>query len=131
MAEKAVDALSKLLHAVHIELRNFPFDAGARSESRYCPVDTVVPGNVGDKVFDTGKGFHGEDGDGLVLRENVHARLTSQAGAAVDFRGTRAALPCFTIPADGDIGGAWRLTVVQGIKDNHAARHRPAIVLGF
>jgi len=128
LAEKAFDALSKLLHAVHIELRDFPFDAGARSESRDFPVDTVVPGNVGDKVFDSGKGFHGEDGDGLVLRELVHARLTSQARAAVDFSGAGATLPSFAVPADGEVRSEVSLNVMERVKDNHAGRDGHAIV---
>jgi hypothetical protein len=131
LAEKAFDALSKLLHAVHIELRNSPFDAGARSESRDFPVDTIVPGNVGDKVFDARKGFHGEDGDGLVLRKIVHARLTGQARTAVDFRGAGAALPCFAIPADGEVRSEVPLNVMERIKDNHAGRDGNAIVNGL
>jgi len=86
LAEKAFDALSKLLDAVYIELGDFPFHSLTRLEGRDFAVDTIVPGNVGDKIFDSGKGFHGQDGDGLVLREIVHASFAGQAGASVHFR---------------------------------------------
>jgi len=101
LTKKAFDALAEFLHAIDVKLGDFPVGTGARFERRDFPVDTVIPGNVGDKVFDARKRFHGEDGDGLVLGEVVHARFASEAGAAVDFGGTGAALPCFAIPADG------------------------------
>src|SRR6059058_3245824 len=75
LAQKAFDALAKLLDPVHIQLRDFPFHSLTRLEGRYFAVDTIVPGNVGDKVFNAREGFHGQDGDGLVLREIVHARF--------------------------------------------------------
>jgi hypothetical protein len=128
LAKKAFDALAKLLHAVHIELGDFPFHSLARFESRYFLIDTVVPRNVGDKVFDSGKGFHREDGDGLVLCKIVHARLTGQAGAAVDFGGAGAALPCFAVPADGEVRSKVPLNVMERVEDNHARGYRNAIV---
>src|SRR5713101_2968362 len=131
LAEKAFDAFSKLLDAVDIELGDFPLHPLAGFESRDFAVDTVVPGNVGDKVFDSGKGFHGEDGDGLVLREIVHARFASQARAAIDFRGAGAALPCFAVPTDGEIGSAVPLNVMEGVEDNHARRDGDGVVHGL
>jgi hypothetical protein len=131
LAEKAFDALTKLLDAVHIQLRNFPFHSLAGFERRDFAVDKIVPGNVGDKVFDSGKGFHGEDGDGLVLREIVHARFAGQAGAAVDFRGAGAALPCLAVPADGQIGSEVALNVVERVEDHHARGNGHAIVYGL
>src|SRR6266436_3926240 len=131
LAEKAFDAFSKLLDAVDIELGDFPLHPLAGFESRDFAVDTVIPGNVGDKVFDRGKGFHGQDGDGLVLREIVHARFASQARAAVDFRGTGTALPRFAIPANGEIGSEVPLNVMERVEDNHAGRDGNAIVNGL
>src|SRR5260370_42028129 len=131
LAKKTFDALSKLLHAIHIELGDFPGHAGARFESRNFAVDTIVPRNVGDKVLDCGKGFHGEDGDGLVLREIVHTRFASQAGAAVDFRGAGAALPCFAVPANRKIGSEVPLDIVQCIENHHARGNGNAIVHGL
>src|SRR6266404_905612 len=131
LAEKAFDALAKLLDAVDIELGDFPLHPLAGFESRDFAVDTVIPGNVGDKVFDCGKGFHGQDGDGLVLREIVHARFASQARAAVDFRGTGTALPRFAIPANGEIGSEVPLNVMERVEDNHAGRDGNAIVNGL
>ncbi len=78
LTEKTFDALAELLNAVHIELGDFPFDSFARFERRDFAVDTVIPGNVGDKVFDSRERFHGQDGYGLVLREVVHARFAGE-----------------------------------------------------
>jgi hypothetical protein len=101
LTKKAFDALAEFLHAIHVKLGDFPLHAGARLKRGDFPVDTVIPGNVGDKVFDAGKRFHGEDGDGLVQREIVHAGLAGEARTAVDFGGAGAALPCLAIPTDG------------------------------
>jgi hypothetical protein len=131
LAEKAFDALTKLLDAVHIQLGDFPFHSLAGFERRDFAVDTIVPGNVGDKVFDAGKGFHGEDGDGPVLREIIHTRLAGQAGAAVDFRGAGAALSCLAVPADGEIGSEVPLNVVERVEDNHAGSDGHAILDHF
>jgi hypothetical protein len=128
LAEKAFDALTKLLDTVHIQLRDSPIHALAGFEGRNFAVDTIVPGNVGDKVFNSGKGFHGQDGDGLVLREFVHARFAGQAGTTVDFRGAGAALPCLAVPADGEIGSEVALNVVERVEDNHARGNGHAIV---
>jgi len=46
LAEEALDALAKFLHAVDVALVHFPFDAGTRLERRNLPVHLVVPGNV-------------------------------------------------------------------------------------
>src|SRR5260370_2016421 len=131
LAEKAFDALAELLYAVHVQLGNFPFHSLTGLERRDFAVDTIVPGNVGDKVFDSGKRFHGQDGDGLVLREIVHQRLPGQPGPAVDFRGAGAALPGFAIPADGEIGSEVPLNVVERVENDHARRDRDAIVDGL
>jgi hypothetical protein len=128
LAEKAFDALAKLLDAVDIELGDFPFRSFAGLEGRDFAVDTIVPGNVGDKVFDAGKGFHGKDGDGLVLRKIVHTCFASQARAAVDFRGTGTALPRFAIPADGEIRSKMSLNVMECVEDNHAGSDRNTVV---
>src|ERR1700674_4705988 len=131
LAEKAFDALAKLLDAVHIELGDFPFHSLAGFEGRDFTVDTIVPGNVGDKVFDSGKGFHGQNRNGLVLREIVHARFAGEARAAVDFCGARAALSCFAIPANGEIGSEVPLNVVERVEDNHAGSDGDEIVNGL
>jgi len=128
LAEKAFDALAKLLDAVHIQLRDFPFHSLTGLEGRDFAVDTIVPGNVGDKVFNAGEGPHWQDGDRLVLREIIHARFAGQAGPPVDFGGTRPALPCFAIPANGEIGSEVALDVVKRIEDNHARSDWDSIV---
>src|SRR6266699_1931755 len=128
LTQKTFDALAELLHAVHVELRDFPFNSRARFERGDFPVDTVIPRNVGDKVFDARKGFHRKDGDGLVHREIVHAGLAGQAGTAVNFRGARAALPCFAIPADGEVRGEMALDVVESVENDHAGSDGHAVV---
>src|SRR6266704_1016656 len=128
LTQKTFDALAKLLHAVHVELRDFPFDSRPRFERRNFPVDTVIPRNVGDKVFDARKGFHRKDGNGLVHREIIHAGLAGHAGTAVNFRGARAALPCFAIPANGEVRGEMALDVVESIQDDHAGSDGHAVV---
>jgi hypothetical protein len=122
---------AELLHAIHVELGNLPVGTGARRECRDFPVDTVIPGNVGDKVFDAGEGLHGQDRDGLVLREFVHACLAGQARAAVNFSGAGAALPCFAVPADGEVWSQVALNVVERIENDHAGSNGHAVVNGL
>jgi hypothetical protein len=131
LAEKTFDALTELLHAVDIELGNFPFDSLARFERGDFPVDTVIPGNVGDKIFDSREGFHGQDGDGLVLREVVHTCFASQTGTAVDFGGAGATLPCFAVPADGEVRREMSLDVVKRVENDHSRSDGHAIVHGL
>src|SRR5258708_20730966 len=88
LTEEAFDTLSKLLHAVDIELRDFPFHSLAGFEGRDFAVDTIVPRNVADKVFDAREGFDGPAGDGLGLREIVHALFAVQPRSPVDSHGT-------------------------------------------
>jgi hypothetical protein len=115
LAKKAFDALAKFLNAVHIQLRDFPFHPLTGFERRDFPVDTVVPGNVGDKVFNAREGLHGQNRNGLILGEIVHARFAGEAWAAVDFGGARAALPCFAIPADSEVGSEVPLNVMERV----------------
>src|SRR5258706_410801 len=123
LAEKAFDALAKLLDAIHIQLRGFPFHSPAGLEGRDFAVDTIVPRNVGDKVFNAREGFHWKDGDGLVLGEIIHARLAGKARAAVNFRRTRAEFPGFAVPTKAKIGVAWSLNVMERVDNNHAGRN--------
>jgi len=120
LAEKTFDAFAELLHAIHVQLGNFPFDTGPRFERRDFTVDTIIPGYVGDKVFNSGERFHREDGDGLVLREVIHARLAGQARATVDLGGTGATPPRLAVPADGEIGSEMALDVVERVEYDHA-----------
>src|SRR5258708_14146003 len=116
LTKKALDTLAEFLYAIHVKLGDFPFHAGARFERGDFPVDAVIPGNVGDKVLDSGKGFHGENGDGLVQREVVHAGLAGVGGTAVDFIGEGAALPCLPDPADRAVRRQEALIVLAGIE---------------
>src|SRR6202030_2224715 len=44
LAEEALDAFAKLLHAVEVSLKHLPGHAGARGKGRDLLVDAVVPG---------------------------------------------------------------------------------------
>jgi hypothetical protein len=131
LAEKTFDALAKFLDAVDVALIHFPFDVFARSEGGNFLVDLVVPGDVGDEVFDDGKGFERRDSDGLVEQERVHARFTGEAGTAVDFGGTGAAFGGFAIPANGEIGRLMGLDGMERVENNHAGSERDFIVDGL
>src|SRR5258708_13256974 len=131
LAEEAFDAFAKLLDAIDIQLGNFPFHSLAGLEGRDFAVDTIVPGNVGDKVFDAREGLHGQDRDGLILREIVHARFAGQARTPVDFGGTRTALAGFAVPANGEIGTEVPLNVMKRVETDHAGTDRDPIVNGL
>jgi len=131
LAEEAFDAFAKLLDAIDIQLRNFPFHSLAGLEGRDFAVDTIVPGNVGDKVFDSRERFHGQDDNGPVLWEIVHARFAGQARTPVDFGGTRTALAGFAVPANGEIGSEVPLNVMERVEHNHAGSDRDAIIDGL
>jgi len=128
LAEKTFDALAKFLDAIDVALIHFPFDVFARLEGGDFLVDLVVPGDVGDEVFDDGKGFERRDSDGLVERERVHTRFTSEARTAVDFGGAGATFGGFAIPADGEIGRLMRLDGMERVEDNHAGSERNLVV---
>src|SRR5438874_3597809 len=75
LAEKTFDALAELLDAVHVSLVDFPFGVRPRLEGGNPLVDAEIPGDVGDQILDERKRLHRQDGDGLVQRQGVHARL--------------------------------------------------------
>jgi len=83
------------------------------------------------RSFDSREGLHGQDRDGLVLREIVHARFAGQARTPVDFGGTRTALAGFAVPANGEIGSEVPLNVMKRVENDHAGSDRDAIVNGL
>src|SRR5258708_33231665 len=131
LTQEAFDAFAKLLDAIDIQLRDFPFHSLAGLEGRDFAVDTIVPGNVGDKVFDAREGFHGQDDNGLVQREIVHARFAGQARTPVDFGGTRTALAGFAVPTNSEIGSEVPLNVIERVENDHAGSDWDAIVNGL
>ncbi len=56
---------------------------------------------------------------------------SSKARTAVDFRGARAALPCFAIPADSKVGGEVSLNVMERVENDHARSDWDAVVNGL
>ena len=131
LAQETFDALAKFLDAINIVLGDLPVGAGLGLEGGDFFVDAVVPGDVGDEILDAREGFHWHDSDGLILGEIVHARLAGEARAAVDFGGAGAALACFAIPADGEIGSQMALDVVERVENDHAGSHRDLVVDGL
>src|ERR1700675_2440803 len=83
LAEKTFDALAEFLDAVDIDLGDFPVGVLVRVKGGDFLVDLIIPGNVGDQVFDSRKRFHGHDSDGLVLGKIVHARFAGEARSPV------------------------------------------------
>ena len=99
-----------------------------RLECRNFLVDLVVPGNVGNQVFNYRESFHWIHDDGLIQRQRIHARLAHQARPSVHFRGARAALGGLAIPAHGQIGRLVRLNGMDGVQDDHARRERHLVI---
>jgi hypothetical protein len=131
LAEKTFDALAKFLNAIYVALVHFPFDIFSRLEGGDFAIDLVVPGDVGDEVFDDGKGLERRDGDGILERERVHTRFTGEAGTAVDFGGAGATFGGFAIPANGEIGRLMRLDGVERVENDHAGGERNLVVDGL
>jgi len=131
LAEKTFDALAKFLDAIDVALVHFPFDIFSGLERGDFLVDLVIPGDVGDKVFDDGKGFERRDGDGLVERERVHTRFTGEAWTAVDFGGAGATFGSFAIPANGEIGRLMGLDGMERVENDHAGGERNLVVDGL
>src|SRR5260370_10365298 len=84
LAEKALNALAKLLHAVHIPLVHLPFDARLRLEWRDLLIHFKIPRDVSHQILDDGECFHRKDGDGLIQRKGVHARLAGEPRTSID-----------------------------------------------
>src|SRR5260370_13384383 len=84
LAEKALNALAKFLHAVHIALVHLPLDAGTRLERRDLLIHSEIPGDVSHQILDDRECFHGKDGDGLIKWKRVHACLASEPRTAID-----------------------------------------------
>src|SRR5712691_4234735 len=99
LAEEALDALAKLLHAIDLALIHLPVHVWLGCERRNLFVDAVIPGNVGDQILQHRKALHRLYRNRLIQRQSVQPSLASQARAAVDFRRARAALAGFAIPA--------------------------------
>src|SRR5262245_5552672 len=95
LAKKTLDALPKLLDAVHIFLRHPPGTIGCIGRSRLeffdALFDRVVPRDIGNKVFDYRESFDRLDRDGLIQWNGVEPRHAHQTRLAVDFRRTRTA----------------------------------------
>src|SRR5271170_6316435 len=78
LAEEAFNALAKLLNTIHIPLIHLPLDAGTRTERWDFFIDSEVPGNVSNEIFDHRESFHREDCDGLIQGKRVHACFASE-----------------------------------------------------
>ena len=75
LAKKTLNALAKLLYAIHVALVHFPLNVRARREGRDHPVDAVVPGYVGDQISDDRKTLHRLGSDGFIQGQRIHSSL--------------------------------------------------------
>src|SRR5215211_9222802 len=89
LAHKALDALLRLVEALHVLLVHRERGLLAGLEGFDTLGHLVVPGDVGDEVFYDGEGPHGTDVylSPIVL---LDARLAEQLGPAVDLGAARA-----------------------------------------
>src|SRR6266478_3594395 len=127
LAQETFNALAKLLHPVHVLLEHFPVGAGSGFERRNFLVDAVIPGNIGDQIFDHGERLHRLNCDGLVEGKGIHTSLAGEPRSAVDLGRAGAALTGFAIPAHRQIGCLVGLDIVEGIQYHHARGNRDAV----
>src|SRR5580704_16922518 len=84
LAKEALNAFAKLLHAIHVPLVHLPLDTRARLEWRNLLIDSEVPGDISHQILDHREGLHRKDGDGLIKRKSVHARLAGEPWSAIN-----------------------------------------------
>jgi len=120
LAEKAFDTFTKLLYAIDFTLIHLPFHVRPGREGRDLPIDSIVPGDVGNQVLKYRESFYRLDRNRFVQRQGVESRFAGQSRPAVDFRRAGATLAGFAVPAHRKIGSSVRLNVMQRIEHDHA-----------
>jgi hypothetical protein len=119
LTEIALDALSKLLHAIDVLLGNPPCAIGCvrrpRLELWDELLDPVIPRYVRDQVPHVWKCLHGFDSYGPIQWERVQPRHAHQFRHTIDFGRARAAFPRLAVPADRKIAGLFRLYLMHGV----------------
>src|SRR5258705_1776392 len=75
LAKETLDALAKLLHAVHVALIHLPFDIRTRTERWDLSVDTVIPRYICHQVSDDRKTLHRLDNDWFTKGQGIQASL--------------------------------------------------------
>src|SRR5437868_7699047 len=75
LTEKTFDTLAEFLYAIDVALIHLPFNARTRLKCGNFLVDFVIPGNVGDQILDQRKSFQRRNGDRLIERQRIEARL--------------------------------------------------------
>src|SRR5579864_6016011 len=132
LAEIALDALSKLLDSFDVLLGNAPGPIRRVGLPRLELWDAlfypVTPGYVRDQVLHVRKCLHGFDGHRLIQRERVQPGHAHQFRYAINFRRARAAFPRLAVPSHREITGLFRLYLMHGIKDHHAAGNLCSVV---
>src|SRR5258708_2859448 len=132
LAEEALDALAKLLHALDVRLVHAPGAVGRVGRTRFELLDPLldreVPGDVGDQVLDGRERLHRRDRHRPLERKIAQPRHAHQTWKAVDLRRARAALARLAVPAHGQIPGLFRLDAVEGVEHRHALRHLGGVV---
>ena len=88
-AEETLDALSEVLDTVSLHLVEFPVHGLRPVDGRNALGDFVVPGDIGDEVFDVRERLHWPYFDGLTSRrlchDVAHSGHAHEARSPVDF----------------------------------------------
>src|ERR1700722_13783019 len=90
LAKETFDAFAELLHAVDIFLVKGPIGIFSWSEGSDALVHLIVPGNIGDQVFDVRESFDRLNGNLFSGSKAVHARFAHKRRSAVYFGRARA-----------------------------------------
>src|SRR5919106_1780091 len=119
LAHKALDALLRLVEALDILLVHREGCLFAGLERLDALGHLVVPGDVGDQVFNDGESPHGTYVylSPIVL---LDARLAQKLGSAVDLGATRAAVGRLAVPTHREIRGLLGLYREYRIEYDHA-----------
>src|SRR5665213_2542862 len=133
LAQKTLNALAELLHAVGIGLRNAPGSVWSigrtHLELRDALLHSIIPGDIGDQVLHVRKRLHGLDGYRLIERNRIETRHAHELGHAVDFRGAGPALSRFAIPAHGQVDRRLRLNLMYGVEHHHSFGDPGGVIL--
>ncbi len=124
LAQEALDALPKLLHAIHVALVDSPCPVGRirrpRREALNLRLHAVIPGDVRHEIAHVRKRTHGFHRHGLVVRQLVQASHAHELGLPIDLCRARAALARLAIPAHREIVCLLRLDLMHGVENDHA-----------
>ena len=124
LAQITFDALAKLLDAVDVFLLHSPRPVRGIGRARLKLFDPlfhlVVPGNIGDQVFEVRKCLHRLDGHRLFHRELAEPGHAHQPGHAVYFSRARTAFAGLAVPSQREVVRLFCLDLANGVQHHHA-----------